>query len=99
MRLQISWSLIKIASVLKKDENYYPQVILKEYKYTQKEKAIIRYFANDIKYCSDDSDEMIPMSLIKKKLKSSIIMGLFFNKGKFICAKTFYRSFISQTGG
>ena len=57
MRLQISWSLIKIASVLKKDENYYPQVILKEYKYTQKEKAIIRYFANDLKYCSDDSDE------------------------------------------
>ena len=32
------WSVLVIDSALKKDENYYPQVLLKECKYTEKEK-------------------------------------------------------------
>ena len=34
----ICCSVILIDSVLKKDKNYYPQVLSKEYKYIQKEK-------------------------------------------------------------
>ena len=37
------WAVILIGFVLKKDENYYPQVFLKEPKYTEKEKMVIRY--------------------------------------------------------
>ena len=32
------WSVLVINSVLKKDENYYPQVFLKERRYIEKEK-------------------------------------------------------------
>ena len=34
----IHWSVLVINSVLKKDENYYPQVFLKERRYIEKEK-------------------------------------------------------------
>ena len=34
--------------VLKKDENYYPQVFLKECKYTEKEKKVIRHITDDL---------------------------------------------------
>ena len=35
----ICWSVILTDSVLKKDEIYYPQVFLKEFKYIEKEKS------------------------------------------------------------
>ena len=38
----IFWLTILIGSALKKDENYYPQVFLKESKYIVKEKKAIR---------------------------------------------------------
>ena len=52
--------VIRLDSALKKDENYYPQVLLKECKYI--EKKVIRhindnlsdFFTSDV---SDDSDE------------------------------------------
>ena len=46
-----------IDSVLKKDEHYYPQVFLKECKYIEKEKKLIRYITSILKFSSDDSDE------------------------------------------
>lgn len=49
-------SVIIIDSVLKKDENYYPQVFSKEYKYTEKEK-MNQYVTSYLKFSSDYSDK------------------------------------------
>ena len=46
-----------IDSVLKKNENYYSQVFLKECKYTETEKLVTRYITNDLKFSSDGSDK------------------------------------------
>ena len=46
----ISWD-----SVLKKDENYYSQVFLKECKYINKK--VIRHIIDDKESSSDDSDD------------------------------------------
>ena len=43
---QAFWSVIFINSALKKDENFYPQVLLKECKYIEKEKNIVHYLSN-----------------------------------------------------
>ena len=53
----ICWSVILIHSVLKKDENVFLQVFLKECKYMEKEKKIISYVTDDLKFSSDGSDE------------------------------------------
>ena len=53
----ICLSVILIDSVLKKDENYFLQKFLKECKYMEKEKRMIRYISDDFKFSSDDSDE------------------------------------------
>ena len=53
----ICWLMKLIDSVLKKDEHYYPQVFLKECKYIEKEKKLIRYITSILKFSSDDSDE------------------------------------------
>ena len=47
--------VISLNSALKKDENYYPQVSLKECKYI--EKKVLRHIAQDIEIFSSDSDE------------------------------------------
>ena len=49
---------ISLDSALKKDENYYPQVFLKECKYS--EKKVVRHIIDDLESSSsnfDDSDE------------------------------------------
>ena len=51
----IWWSIILIDSILKKGENYYPQVSLKECKYIEKEKMLIKYITDDLKYCFGES--------------------------------------------
>ena len=43
--------------VLKKDENRYPQVFLKECKYIEKEKELIRHITDNLNISSDDSGE------------------------------------------
>ena len=43
--------------VLRKDENYYLEVFLKECKYTEKEAKVVRYITNDLEIFSDDSDK------------------------------------------
>ena len=43
--------------VPKKYKNYYPRVFLKECKYTEKERKILRYITNNIEICSDDFEE------------------------------------------
>ena len=50
-------AVITLDSALKKDENYYPQVFLKECKYI--EKKVIRYINNTLSNfsSSDESDE------------------------------------------
>ena len=46
-----------IGFVLKKDENYYLQVFLKEYKHTEKEKKnVIRYIIDDLVNSSDSDN-------------------------------------------
>ena len=47
-------AVIDFDSALKKDENYYPQVFLKECKYIKKK--VIRYIIDDFHTSSDDSD-------------------------------------------
>ena len=44
-------------SALKNGENYYPQVFLKECKYIEKEKELIRYVTDDLILSSDNSNE------------------------------------------
>ena len=46
---------IFLDSALKKDENYYPQVFLKEYKYIEAKE--IRHITQDIEIFCSDSDE------------------------------------------
>ena len=48
-------AVIALDSVLKKYDNYYPQVFLKECKYI--EKKVIRQIIDDVKSSSDDCDE------------------------------------------
>ena len=45
-------AVILIDSVLKKDESYYPQVFLQEFKHIKKEKI-----TDDLEVSSDDSDK------------------------------------------
>ena len=47
--------VIMIDSALKREENYYLQVFLKEGKYIEKE--VIRHITEDIEVLSSDSDE------------------------------------------
>ena len=48
-------AVIRLDSALKKDENYYPQVFLKECKYIKKK--VIRHITYGIERSSVDSDE------------------------------------------
>ena len=48
-------AVISLDSALKKYENYYPQVFLKECKYIKKK--VIRHFIDDFESISDDSDD------------------------------------------
>ena len=48
-------AVINVDSTLKKDENYYLQVFLKESNYTEKE--VIRHIIEDPEISSDESDE------------------------------------------
>ena len=55
---QTDLAVISLDSALKKDNNYYPQVILKEYKHI--EKKVVRQIhdnLNAFSYSSDESDE------------------------------------------
>ena len=49
--------VISLDSALKKDGNYYPQVVLKDCKYT--EKKVVRHIHDNLSYFSfsDESDE------------------------------------------
>ena len=53
----ISLAVINFDSVLKKYENYYPQVFLKVSKYIENEKKVIRHITDDLESSCDDSDE------------------------------------------
>ena len=48
-------AVISLDSALKKDDNYYPQVFLKECKYI--EKKVVRHIIDDLESSSDDSDD------------------------------------------
>ena len=50
-------AVILIDFVLKEDENFYPQVFLKEYKYIEKDEKVIRCITDDLKFFSDNSSE------------------------------------------
>ena len=50
-------AVITTDSALKKDKNYYPQVLLKECKYIEKEKKVIRDITEDLEIFSSDSAE------------------------------------------
>ena len=43
--------------VLKKEEEFYPQVFLKECNYVEKEKKTTRHITEDLEIFSNDSDE------------------------------------------
>ena len=49
-------AVISLDSALKKDENYYPQVFLKECKYI--EKKVIRHIHDNLSDFSSDGDEL-----------------------------------------
>ena len=51
-----SLAVISLNSALKKDENYYSQVFLKECKYIKK-KAIMHIIIDELESSSDDSDD------------------------------------------
>ena len=47
-------AVILLDCIFKMDENYYPKVFLKEWKYI---KYVIRHAIDDLNFFSDDSDE------------------------------------------
>ena len=51
----ICLAVISLDSACKKDDNYYPQVFLKKYKYI--EKRVIRHIKNNLSDFSSSSDE------------------------------------------
>ena len=55
--------VITTDSILKKDKNYYSQVLLKECKYVEKEE--IRHITEDLKISSGDTDKVVLVILIK----------------------------------
>ena len=69
-------AVILINFVIKKDENYYPQVFLEECKYIGKEKKVIRYITDDLSFFNDDSDK-------SDKEQLRIIIGLPFSSEKY----------------
>ena len=68
-------AVILIDFVLKKDENYYLQVFLKECKYIEREKKIIRYIIDDLEISSDYSEKK---NSDKEDQKRIILMMIFF---------------------
>ena len=50
-------AVIEIDFILKKNENYYPQIFLIECKYIEKEKMALRYITDDLENSFEDSDE------------------------------------------
>ena len=48
-------AVINLDSALKKDDNYYPLVLLKRYKYI--EKKVVRHINDDLSDFSSDGDE------------------------------------------
>ena len=50
-------AVIEIDFILKKDENYYPQIFLIECKYIEKEKMALRYITDDLENYFEDSEE------------------------------------------
>ena len=47
-------TVVNLDSALKKDENFYPQVFLKECNYI--EKKVVRHIMDDLKSSTNDSD-------------------------------------------
>ena len=47
-------TVVNLDSALKKDENFYPQVFLKECNYI--EKKVVRHIMDDLESSSNDSD-------------------------------------------
>ena len=50
-------AVISIDFVLKKDKNYYPQIFSEECKYIEKEKKVIRYITDYLKFSSGGSNK------------------------------------------
>ena len=50
-------AVISIDFVLKKDKNYYPQILSEECKYIEKEKKVIRYITDYLKFSSGSSNK------------------------------------------
>ena len=49
--------VISIDPVLKKERNFHQLVLLKECKYIEKEKKVIRHITKDLKFSSDDCNK------------------------------------------
>ena len=75
-------------TVLKKNESYYQQMCCKEYKYIEKGDEIYYWW---LEFSSDDFwfFWFSSINLMKSKLKTSVVIGSFFIKGKFMCPKSF----------
>ena len=59
-------AVINLDSALKKDENYYPQVFLRECKYI--EKKVVSHIVDDLESSSDDSDDSDEEQIKYRKL-------------------------------
>ena len=52
-------SVILLDSIFRVGKNYYPQVLLEEYKYVIKEKNIHSYIIDDVEISSDSDEETL----------------------------------------
>ena len=52
-------SVILLDSIFRIGKNYYPQVLLEEYKYVIKEKNIHSYIIDDVEISSDSDEESL----------------------------------------
>ena len=81
-------SIILLDSVYKKDNRYYPQVLLEKCKYAAKEKRIHNYIIDDgkISFDSDEEDLLKKIQMEKvlmKKIKYKIFSGFSLSEVEF----------------
>ena len=74
-------AVINLDSALKKYENYYPQVFLKECNYIKKK--VIRHFIDDLESISDDSDNRLKL-LSYCFFKNVLFEKVIFQKNQFM---------------
>ena len=82
-------AVISLDPAFKKDENYYPQVFLKECRYIEKEKKEIRHINENLSdICSSDEYDEEQIEAIRLMTFETTKLKMYFLRQEFIFFKT-----------